>query len=37
MTPELCNHLDVERYPLLLNNETLQHCICKSCFEEWVE
>ncbi len=34
MTPELCSHNDVDR--VKVENVGI-HCICNSCFEEWVE
>ena len=34
MTPELCNHVNVDRKVIA---QIGIHCICKDCFEEWVE
>ncbi len=34
MSPELCNHLNVDRKVI---PDVGVHVICKDCFEEWVE
>ena len=34
MSPELCNHVNVDRKVIV---DIGVHCICQDCFEEWVE
>ncbi len=37
MTPDICNHVNVDRYEIKELFGTVMHVICKDCFEEWVE